>query len=59
MAVFHCPDPDPREYFKPYVKRDRPARRNHHLINGDAYAGDELLLQTWTNSARPASSSTT
>lgn len=44
MAVFHCPDPDPREYFKPYVKRvvGLPGE-TITIISGDAYAGDELL----------------
>jgi signal peptidase I len=44
MAVFRCPDPDPKELGKPYVKRvvGLPGE-TITLINGDAYADDELL----------------
>ncbi len=44
MAVFRCPDPDPREYFKPYVKRvvGLPGE-TITIISGDAYANHELL----------------
>ena len=44
MAVFHCPDPDPKELGKPYVKRiiGLPGE-TIRLIGGDVYADDELM----------------
>jgi len=44
MAVFHCPDPDPKEFGKPYVKRvvGLPGE-TMTIIDGDAYANGELL----------------
>jgi signal peptidase I len=44
MAVFHCPDPDPKEFRKPYVKRvvGLPGE-TITIISGDAYANHELL----------------
>jgi signal peptidase I len=44
MAVFHCPDPDPKELGKPYVKRviGLPGE-SIRVIGGDVYANDQLL----------------
>jgi signal peptidase I len=44
MAVFHCPDPDPKELGKPYVKRiiGLPGE-SIRLIDGDVYANDVLV----------------
>jgi signal peptidase I len=44
MAVFRCPDPDPKEFGKPYVKRvvGLPGEAVS-IIAGDAFADDELL----------------
>jgi signal peptidase I len=44
MAVFHCPDPDPKELGKPYVKRiiGLPGE-SIRLLGGDVYANDVLV----------------
>jgi signal peptidase I len=44
MAVFRCPDPDPKEFGKPYVKRvvGLPGE-TITIIAGDAFANHELL----------------
>jgi signal peptidase I len=44
MAVFRCPDPDPKEFGKPYVKRvvGEP-NETITIANGDAYANGVLL----------------
>jgi signal peptidase I len=44
MAVFHCPDPDPKEFGKPYVKRiiGLPGE-TIQLLGGDVYANDSLV----------------
>jgi signal peptidase I len=44
IAVFRCPDPDPKECGKPYVKRvvGLPGE-TITLVDGDAYANGELL----------------
>ena len=44
MAVFHCPDTDPKEFGKPYVKRviGLPGE-TIRLVDGDVYANDELV----------------
>jgi signal peptidase I len=44
MAVFRCPDPDPREHGKPYVKRivGLPGE-TIRIIDGEVYANGELL----------------
>ncbi|MBA4068072.1 MAG: hypothetical protein C0501_31090 [Isosphaera sp.] len=43
MAVFHCPDPDPREYRRPYVKRvlGLPGE-TIAVLDGEVYADGEL-----------------
>jgi signal peptidase I len=48
MAVFHCPDTDPKEYRKPYVKRiiGLPGERIL-IIDGDVYANDELVRKSY------------
>ncbi len=44
MAVFHCPDPDPKEFRKPYVKRVVGLPGESLLIvDGDVYADGALL----------------
>lgn len=44
MAVFHCPDPDPKECGKPYVKRVIGLPSETMLIaNGDVFADGQLL----------------
>ncbi len=44
MAVFHCPDTDPKEYRKPYVKRVVGLPGETLLIDdGEVYADGELL----------------
>jgi len=44
MAVFHCPDPDPREYRRPYIKRVVGLPGESITIrDGDVYADGELL----------------
>jgi signal peptidase I len=47
MAVFRCPDPDPRELGKPYVKRvvGLPGEIIT-IIGGDAFANHELLRKS-------------
>jgi signal peptidase I len=44
MAVFHCPDTDPKEYRKPYVKRiiGLPGERIF-IVDGEVYDGETLL----------------
>jgi signal peptidase I len=44
MAVFHCPDTDPKEYRKPYVKRvvGLPGE-TLSILDGEVYAGGEML----------------
>ncbi len=44
MAVFRCPDTDPKEFGKPYVKRviGLPGE-TIRLIDGDVYANDQLV----------------
>jgi signal peptidase I len=43
MVVFHCPDPEPEEYRKPYVKRVAGLPGESILIiDGDIYADGEL-----------------
>jgi len=44
MGVFHCPDPDPKEYRKPYVKRvvGLPGE-TLSIVEGEVYANGELL----------------
>ena len=44
MAVFHCPDPDPKEFGKPYVKRviGLPGE-TVRIIDGDVYANGILM----------------
>lgn len=44
MAVFHCPDPDPKEHGKPYVKRIVGMPGETILIaDGDLYANGNLV----------------
>ena len=44
MIVFYCPDTDPKEYRKPYVKRIVGLPGESLLIrDGEVYANDELL----------------
>jgi len=44
MAVFHCPDTDPKEQGKPYVKRVVGLPGETILIsNGEVYANQQLL----------------
>jgi signal peptidase I len=44
MAVFHCPDNDPKEYRKPYVKRVVGLPDETLVImDGEVYADGELL----------------
>ncbi len=47
MGVFHCPDPDPREYRKPYVKRviGLPGE-TLSIRDGEVYANGELLRKS-------------
>jgi hypothetical protein len=49
MAVFRCPDPDPKEFGKPYVKRvvGLPGE-TITIIGGDAFANHELLRKSLT-----------
>lgn len=49
MSVFRCPDPDPREFGKPYVKRvvGLPGE-TITIIDGDALANHELLRKSLT-----------
>jgi signal peptidase I len=44
MAVFFCPDPDPKEFRKPYVKRviGLPGE-TISILEGDVFANGELL----------------
>ncbi len=44
MAVFHCPDTDPKEYRKPYVKRvvGLPGEKIL-VVDGEVYDGEMLL----------------
>ncbi len=48
MAVFHCPDPDPKEYRKPYVKRvvGLPGE-TISIRDGDVFADTVLLRKTF------------
>jgi signal peptidase I len=47
MAVFHCPDTDPKEYRKPYVKRVVGLPGESLLIvDGDVFANGVLLRKT-------------
>jgi len=47
MGVFHCPDPDPKEYRKPYVKRivGLPGE-TISILEGEVYANGELLRKS-------------
>ncbi|VTT99477.1 signal peptidase i : Signal peptidase I OS=Isosphaera pallida (strain ATCC 43644 / DSM 9630 / IS1B) GN=Isop_0732 PE=3 SV=1: Peptidase_S24 [Gemmataceae bacterium] len=47
MGVFHCPDPEPKEYRKPYVKRvvGLPGE-TISILNGEVYADGELLRKS-------------
>ena len=55
MAVFRCPDPDPKEFGKPYVKRvvGLPGE-TITLIDGDVYANGRTPAQEPAGSARVA-----
>lgn len=49
MAVFHCPDPNPKEFRRPYVKRvlGLPGE-SITIVEGDGYANGELLRKGLT-----------
>lgn len=47
MGVFHCPDPDPKEYRKPYVKRVIGLPGETITIrDGEVFANGELLRKS-------------